>query len=170
VRARRFRPSPVNALWIVIAVAALALTQLPSITGRPVLSLPEIGQGDRGRETGGVTRYFAMCGGSRGSKCVIDGDTFRFQAETIRIADIDAPETHPPRCAQEARLGERATRRLQELLSAGPFELRQVGGRDADRYGRKLRNVTRGGRSLGQVLVSEGLAREWNGRRRPWCA
>jgi endonuclease YncB( thermonuclease family) len=111
-----------------------------------------------------------MCTGSRGSDCVIDGDTFRFQAETIRIADIDAPETHPPRCALEAQLGERATRRLQELLSAGPFELRRAGSRNTDRYGRKLRRVTRGGRSLGQVLVSERLAREWTGRRRPWCA
>ncbi len=159
-------PSPVSALWIVIAIAAWALVHYPSLTDRPVLTLPEVGQSD----TVGVTRYFSMCRGARGGNCVIDGDTFRFQAETIRIADIDAPETHPPRCAEEARLGERATRRLQELLNAGPFELRRAGGRDTDRYGRKLRTVTRGGRSLGQVLVSEGLAREWAGRRRPWCA
>jgi endonuclease YncB( thermonuclease family) len=100
---------------------------------------------------------------------VIDGDTFRVGGETIRIADIDTPETHPPRCAYEAELGERATRRLTALLSEGPFELSPIGGRDEDRYGRKLRVVTRGGRSLGDVLVSEGLARTWTGRREPWC-
>jgi hypothetical protein len=28
----------------------------------------------------------------------------------------------------------------------------------------------RDGQSLGLTLVSEGLAREWDGARRPWCA
>jgi endonuclease YncB( thermonuclease family) len=51
-----------------------------------------------------------------------------------------------------------------------PFEVAPIGGRDEDRYGRKLRIVTRGGRSLGDVLVAEGLARTWTGRREPWCA
>jgi endonuclease YncB( thermonuclease family) len=100
---------------------------------------------------------------------VVDGDTFRAAGETIRIADIDTPETHPPRCAYEAKLGARATRRLQALLAQGPFELERI-DRDTDRYGRKLRVVTRGGRSLGDVLVAEGLARTWTGRREPWCA
>jgi endonuclease YncB( thermonuclease family) len=58
---------------------------------------------------------------------------------------------------------------MDELLRQGPFELQPV-GEDEDRYGRKLRVVTRGGRSLGDQLVSEGLARTWTGRREPWCA
>lgn len=44
-----------------------------------------------------------------------------------------------------------------------------IGNRDADRYGRKLRVLVRNGRSLGDVLVNEGLARTWNGAREPWC-
>jgi endonuclease YncB( thermonuclease family) len=101
---------------------------------------------------------------------VIDGDTFVYASERIRIADIDTPETHPPRCAHEAELGEVASRRLRALLAEGPFELQPAAdGRDEDRYGRKLRLVTRGGRSFGQQLVAEGLAREWTGRRQPWC-
>lgn len=99
---------------------------------------------------------------------VIDGDTFRLDGATIRIADIDTPETNPPRCAYEAELGERATRRLAALLAQGPFELARI-DRDTDRYGRKLRIVTRGGRSIGDQLVAEGLARTWTGRRQPWC-
>jgi endonuclease YncB( thermonuclease family) len=99
---------------------------------------------------------------------VIDGDTFDYRGERIRIADIDTPETHPARCAHEAQLGERATQRLAELLGQGPFLL-QAADRDEDRYGRKLRIVTRDGRSLGGVLVAEGLARPWEGRRRSWC-
>lgn len=113
--------------------------------------------------SGGASRVGAF------AVAVIDGDTFRVGGETVRIADIDTPETRPPRCAYEAELGERATRRLMSLLSEGPFELSPIGGRDEDQYGRKLRVVTRNGRSLGDVLVSEGLARTWTGRRQPWC-
>ncbi|WP_264595370.1 thermonuclease family protein [Sphingobium sp. B12D2B] len=90
--------------------------------------------------------------------------------EKIRVADIDAPETHPPRCAAEADLGKRATRRLADLVNAGPFEARLASdGRDVDRYGRKLRVLVRDGQSLGGVMVGEGLARSWTGRREPWC-
>jgi endonuclease YncB( thermonuclease family) len=107
---------------------------------------------------------------TRGPVDVIDGDTFRMAGETIRIADIDTPEIRG-RCAFESDLARRATDRMEALLSAGAFELApNPDGRDEDRYGRKLRVVTRGGASLGQQLVAEGLARPWTGRRMPWCA
>ena len=111
---------------------------------------------------------FSICHTGGGVNCVVDGDTAWIEGEKIRVADIDAPETHPSRCEEEARLGTRATERLAELLNAGALELKTI-GRDVDRYGRKLRVITRGGRSLGDQLVSEGLARTWEGRRRPWC-
>ena len=57
----------------------------------------------------------------------------------------------------------------RDLLNAGPFELKPIPRRDQDRYGRDLRVVVRNGRSLGDQLVSEGLARTWTGRREPWC-
>ena len=101
---------------------------------------------------------------------VVDGDTFDYAGERIRIADIDTPEVNG-RCAYETGLAARATRRLRALLSAGAFELHPLpDGRDEDRYGRKLRIVTRAGQSLGDALVAEGLARTWTGRREPWCA
>ena len=103
-----------------------------------------------------------------GTLRIIDGDTFHYGGQKIRIADIDTPELRG-RCAYETQLAARAARRMAQLLRQGPFELRSV-GRDEDRYGRKLRVVTRGGRSLGDQLVSEGLARTWTGRREPWCA
>lgn len=100
---------------------------------------------------------------------VIDGDTFDYGGMRVRVADIDTPEVHG-RCADEIALAARATRRMRALLNEGPFELhRLASGRDEDRYGRKLRIVTRGGRSIGDQLVSEGLARTWSGRREPWC-
>ncbi|MGE4322532.1 MAG: thermonuclease family protein [Sphingobium sp.] len=98
----------------------------------------------------------------------MDGDTFWFQGRKYRIADIDTPETHGPRCAAEGARGARATARLQALMNAGPFSL-ESGTRDTDRYGRALRVVTRGGESIGGMLVTEGLARPWDGARRSWC-
>ena len=111
---------------------------------------------------------FNLCDGPVRTNCVVDGDTFWMNGEKIRIADIDTPEINPPRCASEGELGNRAKRRLLALLNEGAFELKSV-DRDQDRYGRKLRVVVRKGRSLGDVLVSEGLARTWSGRREPWC-
>lgn len=113
------------------------------------------------------SRYEAI--GAGGALRVIDGDTFDYQGARIRVADIDTPEVHG-RCAYETALAARATQRMRTLLAAGPFELRPLAsGRDEDRYGRKLRIVTRSGRSLGDTLVAEGLARTWTGRREPWC-
>lgn len=111
---------------------------------------------------------FGFCHAGGGTNCVVDGDTFWMHGEKVRVADIDAPETHPSRCPSEAKLGKAATQRLQALLNAGPIELAQA-DRDTDRYGRKLRIVARGGESLGDQLVREGLARPWTGRRQPWC-
>ena len=100
---------------------------------------------------------------------VIDGDTFDHDGVRIRIADIDTPELRG-RCTYETELAARARSRLRTLLAAGAVELHPLpNGRDEDRYGRKLRIVTQRGRSVGDVLVAEGLARTWTGRREPWC-
>ncbi len=111
---------------------------------------------------------FTLCVRASQENCVIDGDTIRYGGIKIRLEDIDAPEVFSPRCASEARLGQRAAERLLHLMNSGPFQL-VSGERDEDRYGRKLRTIERGGRSLGEVLVAEGLARRWEGGRRSWC-
>lgn len=122
-----------------------------------------------GTATAATTRHFALCHTGGGENCVVDGDTIWIGGEKVRLADIDTPETHPPRCPEEAALGEQATRRLQELLNAGPVTLADA-DRPTDRYGRRLAIVTRDGQSLGDTLIEEGLARPWEGRRRPWCS
>jgi endonuclease YncB( thermonuclease family) len=111
---------------------------------------------------------FRLCGSAADATCVVDGDTFRIGGEIIRIADIDTPETHEPRCASERRLGLMATQRMMALLNAGPFEIAPY-ERNHDQYGRSLRIVMRDGQSLGARLVGEGLARVWDGSRHPWC-
>lgn len=121
------------------------------------------------RKQDSLSGRFDLCGTRHdAANCVIDGDTFRWQGEKIRIADIDTPETHRARCVAEGALGRQATMRLQTLLNAGRFAL-ILYHRDRDRYGRLLRLVTRDGRSLGAVLIAEGLARPWSGSRQPWC-
>jgi micrococcal nuclease len=110
---------------------------------------------------------FARCAGPVRVTCVVDGDTFWYRGAKIRVADINAPEVSAPRCAAEARLGARATRRLAALLSAGPFTL-QPADRARDSYGRRLFTVTRGGESLGAALEAEGLAEHWRGPGRDW--
>lgn len=116
-----------------------------------------------------ISRSFSLCHTGGGTNCVVDGDTIWLDGEKIRVADIDTPETHGPKCQAEGELGARATRRLHQLVNAGPFSVSAIGNRDTDPYGRKLRVLTRDGHSLGDQLVSEGLARTWTGRREPWC-
>jgi endonuclease YncB( thermonuclease family) len=111
---------------------------------------------------------FGSCSGPIRTTCVVDGDTIWLEGEKIRIADINTPEVSKPDCSVERALGERATSRLTSLLNEGGFSLRTV-DRDEDRFGRKLRVVTRNGESLGATLVAEGLAETWTGSRRSWC-
>jgi endonuclease YncB( thermonuclease family) len=111
---------------------------------------------------------FELCYTGGGYNCVVDGDTIWLEGQKIRLADIDAPETHEPRCASEKSLGDRTTRRLQQLLNGGAVRLRSI-ARDEDRYGRKLRIVLVDGTSVGDTLVNEGLARWYAGGRKPWC-
>lgn len=146
-----------GAFFAVAAVGSLTLPHVPSVA-------------NAGR-TANVTTVvldLPMCKSGKGSNCVIDGDTFRLDGQSIRVADIDTPETRNYGCAAEKALGDRATARMRQLLNAGPFVLEPY-KRDQDQYGRKLRIVTRDGQSLGQVLVAEGLARNWDGARHPWC-
>ncbi len=111
---------------------------------------------------------FDICNRDKRVNCVVDGDTFWFRAQKIRIADIDTPEIFSPKCDAERLLGQRATTRLLQLLNQGPFEL-ITGEKDHDHYGRKLRVVQRAGQSIGNILIGQKLARRWTGSRESWC-
>lgn len=113
--------------------------------------------------------HLELCGNGPRHDCVVDGDTLWLDGVKIRVADIDTPEVSEPKCHFEYELGMRATYRLRDILNEGPFSLGPIGARDEDQHGRKLRVITRSGQSLGNMLVAEGLARTWTGRREPWC-
>jgi endonuclease YncB( thermonuclease family) len=116
----------------------------------------------------GTRAHFPACFSGGGHNCVVDGDTIWLEGQKVRIADIDTPETHEPKCASEKALGDRAAVRLQELLNSGSVTLHAI-ERDEDRYGRKLRIVLVDGVSVGDTLVAEGLARWYGAGRKPWC-
>lgn len=111
---------------------------------------------------------FGLCGRVR-HNCVVDGDTFWFDGEKYRIADMDTPEIHEPKCDSEYRRGLEARDYLSSYLSKGPFELSPGPDRSHDRYGRTLVIVSREGSSVADQLIALGLARPWTGRRMPWC-
>ena len=160
--------APVMVVGFLGTLAALQWSSArPEVTPAAVMSWAPGGD-EAVKPDDRLSARFGSCHSGGGTHCVVDGDTFWYAGEKYRIADIDTPETHPARCAEEARLGEAATRRLRAWLNAGAFSLESV-DRDTDRYGRKLRIVTRGGASVADTLIGEGLARPWEGSRRPWC-
>jgi hypothetical protein len=98
---------------------------------------------------------------------VIDGDTFDLNGTRIRVAGIDAPETHPARCPQEAQLGEAATQKLAELLRGRPL---WVSGIKVDRWGRSVAVVRVNGEDVADAMIGSGLARNYDGKpRQVWC-
>ncbi|WP_428428247.1 hypothetical protein [Pararhizobium sp.] len=95
--------------------------------------------------------------------CVVDGGTFWYGRRKIQIADIQTPKIKQAKCDDERKLGSLAKKRLWELLNAGEVQLVSASGPDA--------RVTVGqGRSIGDMLVSEGLARRVSGGKQGWCA
>lgn len=103
---------------------------------------------------------------------IVDGDTVTIAGDRIRIANIDAPELHRAQCDAERRLAIVAKARIGELLRSGTIAV-HIGdprdGRRKDRHGRTLATITVDGRDVGEIMIAEGLARPWDGRRHPWC-
>ena len=107
------------------------------------------------------------------SAVVVDGDTIAVGRERIRILNIDAPESHEPRCDRELVAGLKAEERLAQLVRVEAVSVARDG---KDRYGRTLATLSAGGRDIGTVLIAEGLALPWQdgpqaraARIRHWC-
>lgn len=100
---------------------------------------------------------------------VWDGDTVRIGfgpgSERVRLANIDAPEIDG-QCKAEIEHARVSQARLAELLHGREVVIVRAG---VDRHGRTLATIQVAGIDVGEVLVAEGLARIWNGRRQPWC-
>ena len=111
---------------------------------------------------------------------VIDGDTVAFQAPflpaplkqelSIRVFGVDTPEKgHRAQCPSEDQRGQAATAFTKAQINASTK--RQVILMDWDKYGgRVLGDVILDGKSLRQMLIANGFAREYYGEaKQSWC-
>jgi micrococcal nuclease len=88
---------------------------------------------------------------------VTDGDTFRLTSgERIRIANIDAPETHrgQAKCAQEIERSLAASARLRAMIDPRNVSFERTGRS----YNRTVATVSVGGRDLGEMLIDSSAA------------
>lgn len=100
---------------------------------------------------------------------VVDGDTIEHAGRKYRLTGYDTPETHFSECSSEKALGDRATRRLRQLIDDAK-SVRLEPERGTDRYGRGLGKLLIDGQDAGDLLISEGLARPYlGGKRQGWC-
>jgi endonuclease YncB( thermonuclease family) len=115
---------------------------------------------------------------------VVDGDAIRMGVTVYRLVGFDTPEAdRNARCDRERKLADDATRRLRQLVTEGEWSFARVpcacrpgteGTRDCN-YGRLCGTLKARGRDVGNILISEGLARSYvcTGTRCPqresWC-
>jgi endonuclease YncB( thermonuclease family) len=111
---------------------------------------------------------FRMCGSGQRHTCVVDGDTVWLNGMNLRLQAYDTPEPYNDICggAAEIALAERARARLLELLNGNSFTVETFG---TDRYDRTLATIRIGGTDVGDILISEGLARRWPDGHEFWC-
>ncbi|HZV84619.1 MAG TPA: thermonuclease family protein [Brevundimonas sp.] len=154
-------------LALLLSLAALvAVGCRPLDAGAPVI------------EAGAESEPASATGNFRvGALRVIDGDTFVMEGETVRIANIDAPEMSPrSKCLAEANLAEVAKSQLDGLLGAswagtGSGVLPVIERDGEDQYGRTLaRVVAVDGKDVGDEMVASGAAVRWTGKQAEWCA
>jgi endonuclease YncB( thermonuclease family) len=147
------------------AAVGVAKTPVPDAKPQTVVSAASkpalTGEDFKGR--------FYFCGTSGLDNCVVDGGVFWFAKTRITLADITAPATDKAACQQERDRGFAAKVRLRDLLNAGKFDIEVLKGRPLAAGSSELRVVTRDGRSLGSILVSEGLAKPRMARQQSWC-
>jgi micrococcal nuclease len=104
---------------------------------------------------------------------IVDGDTIMVGRERVRILNIKTPESYGSRCEHELMASLKAKERLTQLIWAGAVTIVRDG---RDRYGRTLAALSVGGRDIGAVLITEGLALPWRegpearaAQVRHWC-
>ncbi|WP_342585732.1 thermonuclease family protein [Rhizobium acidisoli] len=133
-----------------------------------------------------VTNVPSPTSKGRANFTITDGDTIRLNNGTrVRLVGFNTPEKFEPMCSNEAKLGNRASERLRELVGhAASTNVSLVAcsckpgtqGTKKCNYGRSCGKLEVDGRDVGQILISEGLAVPFvcgatgcPPTPRPWC-
>jgi endonuclease YncB( thermonuclease family) len=101
---------------------------------------------------------------------VLDGDTIEAHGAVYRLVGFDAPETgYRAQCSSERDRGVFAKARLVALVAGGYLDLERVAcscwpgteGTRSCNHGGRCGTLRAGGRDVGDILISEGLARPY---------
>lgn len=111
---------------------------------------------------------------------VVDGDTVTIKAPflppplkpelAVRIYGVDTPEKgHRAQCPSEATRGAAATEFTKQAVAQS--KVRQIVIQSWDKFGgRVLGDIILDGKSLRQLLIANGYAREYYGdAKKSWC-
>lgn len=107
---------------------------------------------------------------------VLDGDTVQivvkrgenwYESHRVRLAGIDAPETHPKKDSktynEEKEAGFKSKQAFDDKLASDEYYVKVAFGKD-DKYGRRLGTLfTRQGENLNQWMMSNGYAYAYDG-------
>ena len=120
----------------------------------------------------------------RSAISVTDGDTIRLDGRAVRLVGFNSPETYRADCEREQQLGDRAARRLKQLVATGNMDFAAVPcscppgaeGTSECNFGRACGILRASGNDVGAILISEGLAVPFRCGAtscphlpRPWC-
>lgn len=110
---------------------------------------------------------------------VVDGDTIKCDGQNLRpmgpgsphVSGFDTPEIWSNKCPAELDAARAAKERIKELLADGQFVVLDSGERDNTEQRRPLVWIMLAdGRTVGEVMLSEGHARPWLPRQvNDWC-
>lgn len=113
------------------------------------------------------------------SLAAVDGDTINCDGTNMRdmgagspyLDGYDTPEIRRARCEKERELGRIAKARMDQLLRSEGVKVYDSGQRDSTRAKRPLVwIVLEDGKSIGEIMIAEGLARRWSPAYIPdWC-
>ncbi|AYD01872.1 hypothetical protein [Neorhizobium sp. NCHU2750] len=118
---------------------------------------------------GAYQAKFFLCGSAKQDDCVVTADRFVVHGQKIRLVGVEVPDINKPHCEAERIKASDAKLRVRAFLDSGPFDLVSWKGNDAEVDGHELRDITRNGRSLSDILVNEGLAKRPGAGKNGWC-
>jgi endonuclease YncB( thermonuclease family) len=127
---------------------------------------PRVGE----KLAGAYQAKFFFCGSAKQDDCVVSADRFVLHGQKIRLVGVEVPNIAKPRCEAERIKASDAKLRVRAFLDSGPFDLMTWRGNDSAVDGHQLREVTRNGRSLADILVNEGLAKRPGAGKSGWCS